>query len=343
MSHPQKWWLALIIFFVSIIFSISGTLIQGYKSNASVIYTTKQETALDKGYSYFARDIDDYVDGYDPILQDDDIMAVVDGHLITDGKFAYIELNESTAAAGSTVVPQASYTQINNDEEINILDVYCFNGVNPIESSVDSSLISTFVNNHILKVDTNGAATAVPHSYMIFTPSSVQVTVYKAVGGTVTDTPVASVIGDLSTYDNFDLGSLKYNGGEAANDTQIVNNLINFVDKAYSSVKIKSAWLETGIYAAMNAGVILVGSLIFFISTRSKGSQKHFKFLEAIKINSFLALTPAIITFIASFFFATYASYVFLLVFAFRLMSAISKLSVDNKPQDDKPLYQARS
>lgn len=342
-TQPQKWWLAVIIFFVSLIFSVSGTLIQGYQSDASVIYTTTYETALDKGYSYFAQDIDDYTSGYDTVLQDDDILAVVDGKLIADGKFAYVELNETTAAAGSSIEPQATYTQVNGDEEITILDVYCFNGVDPINNSTDLTLISTFVDNHILEVDSSGTATAVPHSYMIYTPTSVQVVVYKAIDGTATDSSIASVIGDLTTYDNFDLGTLKYTDGELATSDEIIDNLIAFVDEAYSSVKIQSAWIQTGVYAAMNAGVILVGGLIFFISTRSKGSRMHFKFLESLKIGAFLSLTPAIITFITSFFFSTYSSYVFLLVFAFRLMSSISKLSADNAPKNDKPLYQARS
>lgn len=346
LKNPQKWWLAIIIFLVSILFSVSGTLIQGYQADASVIYTTTYETALDKGYSSFAKDIDDYTTGYNPVLQDDDILAVVDGKLVADGKFAYIELTDSIADAGSTVEPQARYTQVNTldeDEEVTILDVYCFNGVDPINSSTDSSLISTFVDNHILEVDSTGTATAVPHSYIILTPTSIQVTVYKALGGTTSDTAIASVIGDLTSYDSFDLGTLKYSGDEAATTDEIIDNFISFVDKAYASIKVKSAWYETGVYAAMNAGVILVGGLIFFISTRSRGSKMHFKFFASLKIATFLSLTPAIITFITSFFFSTYSSYVFLLIFAFRLMSSISKLSENSAPKDDKPLYQARS
>jgi len=342
-TQPQKWWLAIVIFFVSILFSVSGTLIQGYQADASVIYSTTSETALDKGYTYFANDITDYTSGYDTVLQDDDIMAIVDGKLVTDGKFSYIELNETTAAAGSTVEPQARYTQVDGDDEVTILDVYCFNGVDPINSTSDATLVSTFIDNHIFEVDSDGTATAVPHSYMIFTPTSVQVTIYKALDGTTSDSALGSVIGDLSVYNSFDLGTLKYSGGELATADEVIDNLIGFVDEAYSSVKIESAWYETGVYAVMNIGVVLVGGLIFFISTRSKGSSKHFKFIEALKIASFLSLTPAIITFITSFFFATYSSYVFLLVFAFRLMSSISKLSDNKTSKDDKPIYQARS
>lgn len=343
MSQPQKWWLAIVIFFVSILFSVSGTLIQGYQSDASVIYTTTYETALDKGYTYFAQDIADYTSGYDTVLQDDDIMAVVDGKLVTDGIFSYVELNDTTAASGSTIVPQATYTQVDGDEEVTILDVYCFNGVDPINSTTDSTLVSTFIDNHIFEVDSDGTATVVPHSYMIFTPTSVQVTIYQALDGTTSDSAIASVTGDLTVYDFFDLGTLKYSDGEAATADEVIDNLIAFVDVAYSSVKIESAWYETGVYAVMNMGVILVGGLIFFISTRSKGSSKHFKFFEALKIASFLSLTPALVTFVTSFFFSTYSSYVFLLVFAFRLMSSISKLSDNNTSKDDKPIYQARS
>jgi len=337
LEHKQKWWLALIIAIFSLCFAVTGTVINGYQSDASVIYTTSYETGLDKGYYKFANDIDD-----------ENSMIIENGALTTSGKFGFVQLTDDVAASGSTVEPNASYTIDNNDEVIDVLDVYCFSGVDPINNATDSTLITSFIDNHINEVDTTGTATRVPNSFMIFTPKSVQITIYRALNGSAGDTNLGSIIGDLTAYDNFDLSSLKYvdmdaTSAVAATDEQVIENTISFANEAYTSLKIRSTWYQAAIYAAMNAGVILIGGLIFFITTRSKNSRLHFTLGESLKIVSFFSLSPAILTFTSSFFLSEYASYVFLLIVAFRLMSAVSKLSAPQQTGDDKPIYQARS
>ncbi|MCI2068434.1 MAG: hypothetical protein LKJ88_02530 [Bacilli bacterium] len=350
LEEEEKGWLAMLFIVLSIILSVAGVLISGLKSNADGIISTSSETAIDKGLEGFAYDIN----------ENTDTIKIVDGSLASTGKFAMKTVTEanSTTDLGD---PNTFYTHDNNGTMLTVFRTY-FLDLDPIKKSSDSTLLTNFITYSIFKVGgsassssatsstsstsssvSSTAHTWTPSSFIIFTKSTVHISTYKPVGAKSTDSAVTSISGSLAgiTLDLYTLGHDE--AGNELTDTTISTNTLKFLNKAYDTVKVTSAWSSTGIYAAMSTGVIVLAGLIFWLITRSKSSVKHYSFWQSLKIVGFMSFTPAIITFIVSFFMASYAPFIFLMTVSLRIMYAVQKLGGSNQANDNQPVYKARS
>jgi hypothetical protein len=337
-EQEQKWWLAILIMLIAMVASVGGTLYSGLTSSASTISSTAKETAIDKGFARFADDIDEAPNNVADISKNN--IVINDGTLTATGKFTPTLLNNVTVT--TIIAPQATYTHEqtvdNVTTDVSVLKVYLLSGIDPVASTADSTLLSTFVTTSIYQYDSSSAATVIPVSFLILTPTSIHMSTFKALGGTKSDSAVASISGKFTNIDKFDFYSIK-------SDTEdlVTTKMINLLNTAYEPIKIVSAWEQTGIYFAMNIGITIIGGFIFWIISKSKSSMKHFNFWGAQKVMYFMSLTPAIITFIMSFIISAYASFIFLLIMAFRIMSVTTKLSINSSAPDNKPVYKARS
>ena len=101
----------------------------------------------------------------------------------------------------------------------------------------------------------------------------------------------------------------------------ITSSWTTFVNDGYNSTKIKRAWSMTGIVAGIDAGGIIIMGLLLFILTRGKRNPyRIFTFWQTQKMSYTASFTPAILGMILGFIMAQFASFSFLIVFAFRIM-----------------------
>lgn len=101
---------------------------------------------------------------------------------------------------------------------------------------------------------------------------------------------------------------------------KVVDNFANMQDLAYRDVKVRSFWIQTGIYSVIFVVIGLVMGLIIFISTRGKHNpHRDLKFFEAIKVGAWLLPTPALITLVLGFILpASYFQMIFIMTLGMR-------------------------
>jgi uncharacterized membrane protein len=349
LEEEEKGWLAILIGLLSVVLSVSGILITGLNSNANSIASTASETAVEEGFSDFAADI--------AKSPNTDNISIINGELVSSGKFQPIDISVDTVTDGYSNAVHASnvtYTRINGSDTTptNIFKVWVLSGIDPVNNSGDSAKLSAFINTsvYLYSVVTNSssvtstAATWTPCSFMILTPNSIHISAYKPVGATSTNSAVVSISGVLSSVADIDLYTVGHDtAGNVLTKTAITDNMLKIINSAYKTVMVKNTWSQTGIYAAMDFGVTLVAGLVFWLISRSKNSILHFSFWQSIKIVCFMALTPAIITFAISFWLTSYAPFVYMMIIALRIMSAVQKLSGGSSQEEQKPVYKARA
>ena len=94
-----------------------------------------------------------------------------------------------------------------------------------------------------------------------------------------------------------------------------------FVNDGYNSTKVKRAWSMTGIVAGIDAGgIILMGLLLFLLTRGKRNPYRIFTFWQTQKMSYTASFTPAILGMILGFIMSQFASFSFLIVFAFRIM-----------------------
>ena len=99
--------------------------------------------------------------------------------------------------------------------------------------------------------------------------------------------------GAYNKFDN-DTDLVKYFG---TTYPQTRDNLLSFMDKAYNKTRIASAWIQTGVMALVDLGVILLMGFMLWILTRGKTNPfRMYTILDTWKITCWLSLAPAILT-----------------------------------------------
>jgi len=113
---------------------------------------------------------------------------------------------------------------------------------------------------------------------------------------------------------------------EVINDDKntVLANFSVLVDEVYLSVKLKNALTQTGILAAINAGITLIMVPVMFIMTRGKNNpNRDLKFHQVMGIAFHSSLTPALLAMIVGFFFNqgfTTAAMIYIMLYGFRSM-----------------------
>ncbi len=101
----------------------------------------------------------------------------------------------------------------------------------------------------------------------------------------------------------------------------VFDNWLNFFDQSFAYSKSVLLLAQTGLTFVVNAIMALLMSLVIFIMTRGKNNpNKHFKFSDTMKIGAWALLSPALVTIIAGALFPEFAGTAFVLFVGLRLM-----------------------
>lgn len=101
----------------------------------------------------------------------------------------------------------------------------------------------------------------------------------------------------------------------------VFDNWLNFFDLSFAYSKSVLLIAQTGLTFVVNAIMALLMSLVIFIMTRGKfNPNKHFKFLDTMKIGAWALLAPALLTIVAGALFPEFAGTAFVLFVGLRLM-----------------------
>ena len=75
------------------------------------------------------------------------------------------------------------------------------------------------------------------------------------------------------------------------------DNLIKFMDNAFDYQRVRVTWIQTGVMALVDLGVIILMGFMLWILTRGKANPfRMYTILDGFKIVAWAALTPAILT-----------------------------------------------
>ena len=331
LTEKQHWLFALIVLLMSLVISVSPTLSSGYTTNVSTLINSNYETAIDKGFAKLQADIDDA-----------NSIIIENGVLSSTGKFA-MRTKDEVSDLTKVYEPNATYSHYDGETEVEILRVYLVD-LNGASSKEDSQLLSSFVNISIYKSESATSSTpkAVQSSFLILTRDSVHLSLYKAKGGTEETAAIGSLAGNFT--DKAFKNGLNFKSLRGSTDKETKDKWINFLNDSYTPIRITSTWTQVGIYTAINFGVIFFAGLIFFLFSRSKSSLQKFSFFEALKVSSFMSLTPAILSAVMTLIMPQFGVFLFLVVICFRMMSAVSRIN-GNSPSNNQqgPVYKARS
>jgi hypothetical protein len=101
----------------------------------------------------------------------------------------------------------------------------------------------------------------------------------------------------------------------------VFDNWLNFFDQSFAYSKSVLLLAQTGLTFVVNAIMALLMSLVIFIMTRGKNNpNKHFKFSDTMKIGAWALLAPALLTIVAGALFPEFAGTAFVLFVGLRLM-----------------------
>lgn len=341
--NEQKWYFAIIFFAISMVISVSGTLSTTLSSNVNNLFANTSESAIDNSLYQFASS---FTDGKNKI-------TITDGTLKGEGIYQGITLTNdainSSTPINANFTATHSYPNNNATEDITILQVFVFDQLEPNYKKEDTDLLNSFLRTSVyLYSKESGESSETPkwsaHSFIIFTKNSVHISIYK-IGGDSTSS-IGSMAGNFTNFQGtYSIGDNLLADGKVDLDNY-TNNFKAFANKAYDTIKVPSAWSQTGIYFAVNIGITFLSGLIFWLLVRKKeldGGLK-FTFWKGQKLAYFESLTPSILASISSVFVAQYSTFIFLIVLAIRISSTMSKLSNPNRGNtNEAPVYKARS
>jgi hypothetical protein len=325
----QKWYLAAILFLLSIIISavplfVSATNTNGADFMDSTLYS------FDVGIQNFSEAlVDEDVDLI--VEQDGDLHQLVNPNSSWETAFPLFDREGG--------IDFHYYEYRNHANELK-LKVY-YQGA----ASNDDAL--AFLNAKLEATNSAETPNLNIGSFVFFGQYSLNVFLYNPAGvaaGTVAGRDYASAMqGDylsfavgknikhLGTIDQFgnpiDRPTPTSTGLEFAEyQEKLLKNWEIFLDEAYSNIKVRNVWFTTGTILAINSILGVFMGLLVFVMTRGKTNpNRTMTFLEAYKITGWLLLSPAIISLIVGFIFPNYASMAFVLLVGLRMMWLSSK------------------
>ena len=132
---------------------------------------------------------------------------------------------------------------------------------------------------------------------------------YKALAGR----NLTSIVSELEK-EHIDFRSIAYEEAMRTAYVEIIN-------ASTEAAKIAAIWQYTGIFAGINAGIILLFGLLMFLMTRGKKNPfRIFTFWETQKMSYWAAFTPSVLAMILGFILANYAAVFFMFAFGMRMM-----------------------
>ena len=177
-------------------------------------------------------------------------------------------------------------------------------------------------------------------SFMLLTRSAVYMYVYNPAAlaeGSVNGEGFATAF--TGTYDEVPLGTNLANFVQVDLDGNVIDpndvseyvnlvfaNWLNFFDQSFAYSKSVLLLAQSGLTLVVNAVMALMMSIVIFIMTRGKlNPNNHFKFGETMKMGAWSLFSPALLTIVAGALFPEFAGTAFVLFVGLRLMWLSSK------------------
>ncbi|MFA5236030.1 MAG: hypothetical protein WC399_04245 [Bacilli bacterium] len=320
----QKWYLAAIMFLLSIILATLPLFVTAAKANGSD-FMDSTLYSFDAGIQRFSEALDDHN---------------VDLIVAEDGEYRQLTNPGSTWDAAFADVEGAAnfhYFSYKDHTDAVKLKVY-------YQGSAEDSTVSVFLTDKLATANSAEAINLEITSFVFFAKRVAYVYIYNpsavAAGTAAGKDYVNSFQGD---YMSLELGTNLRNTGlldefdnpietptdgdeYAAYQTKILANWERFFDESYRNSKMMLMWTTTSIMLGVNSLLGLFMAILIFIMTRGKNNpNRTMKFTEAMKITGWLLLSPAILTLIVGFIFPNYASMAFVLLVGLRMMWLSSK------------------
>ena len=113
--------------------------------------------------------------------------------------------------------------------------------------------------------------------------------------------------------------NLKYTSEEYLK--RVRNEFSTIVNLSTEPAKVTATWQQTGIFAAIDLGlIILFGGLLFLMTRGKKNPYRIFNFWETEKMAAFASFTPSVLAMALGFWLTQYAFILFMFAFGMRMM-----------------------
>jgi len=291
----NKWFVAVIIAFVSIIISVIPLTVHAATASGSQFVNSTYVYNYDEGFYSFLED------------------ANSKGYSITfDSTTSSAKLSGVTLSSSNNYLLYEHTATVSDNHSTSKVDFQVFYLPENVNFSTTLSTIAA------LGVNSTSGRDA---SYLVFSNKYFASALFKP--GSYTS--VGGVNGDY-THLNSEYTSLKYfyvtsNSTPNENSTASLNLFQGFMDAVYINNRTTYTWLQLGIISAVNSCITLLMGLVLFLMTRGKNNPNRvIKFQQCFNIAYWTALTPAILALILGFIFSGYEIMLYVIIYGFRVM-----------------------
>jgi hypothetical protein len=314
-AKNQPWYIAMIIFVVSILLATFPTYTQINNREGSN-FLSGNTYSIENALVLFSETLEE--ENVDLVVTNRDEAGVTIAELDNQGT-AWESVFTQTLAAHPTF-PFFQYT-VNNQVRLRVF--YQNENSDEVTRVFANALLALPIGNPTIG------------SFLLLGKAAVHMYVYNPAALTAnTATGEGFTTAFLGTYDEITVGTNLGNfvltdvDGNTINTSDLVlytrlvfNNWLNFFDQSFAFNKSQLLLIQTGLTLVVNAIMALLMSLVIFIMTRGKNNpNKHFKFSDTMKIGAWALLAPALLTLVAGALFPEFAGTAFVLFVGLRLM-----------------------
>jgi hypothetical protein len=314
-AKNQPWYIAMIIFVVSILLATFPTYTQINNREGSN-FLSGNTYSIENALVLFSETLEE--ENVDLVVTNRDEAGVTIAELDNQGT-AWESVFTQTLAAHPTF-PFFQYT-VNNQVRLRVF--YQNENSDEVTRVFANALLALPIGNPTIG------------SFLLLGKAAVYMYVYNPAALTAnTATGEGFTTAFLGTYDEITVGTNLGNfvltdvDGNTINTSDLVlytrlvfNNWLNFFDQSFAFNKSQLLLIQTGLTLVVNAIMALLMSLVIFIMTRGKNNpNKHFKFSDTMKIGAWALLAPALLTLVAGALFPEFAGTAFVLFVGLRLM-----------------------
>lgn len=268
-GKKQPLWAAFIVAFISLICAALPTVISVASSKGESLVTSSTNSSLDISLPLFSK-----------YLKDESIvLRVQDKELVTTFTETVIKAQDKDLLAVKYVTNDAEFKEAQEKFQ-----------------------------KHFSFTSDEGVVTTGPISYIIITDTDFNVVTYKSglqnnynKDGTLKSyaSSTSTYSGKINQIDGMDFASFynEVDGVEAKDNC--IDKWKTALNKMYKPVRTNYLLLQSGIMTALNAGVMVIVTLMLFLLSKLKSNLgEKFTFVEALKVTFYASLSPALLTLI---------------------------------------------
>ena len=348
-GRTYPWWVAVIFFFLSTAISLIPTTVSLFTVDAGSLIT-QATYDTDKGFYqvleamekdgidlqfYNEHTVENFneqkdaegntITPYVQLTSEWKNGEIVGGELI---KKPYVVTEKVITKYTTTTAEDGTVTTEIEEKEVEIFKLYVFDQLNQEELKTKVNAVLQGLNPYVTDEVEGTPFTTNNTSFAIFGKNTFVWVKYNANKAPVLNDngesqgfqPVGQFTG---TYR--DIASVKFLSElKKETLTETVAVTATFLNEAFNEIKLQNAGIQIAIYLAINAGIVLLMGFVLWLMTRGKNNPfRCYKIWETMKIASWTAFTPALLSMILGFIIGStnsLAGFMFVLTFGIRSM-----------------------